>query len=148
MKGTKSMYMKCIRLIFAILLVNTCICSPAWAVNEDTPGLSFEDMPDGNYDKTFNDDDKKVWKRYYGFYGAINYDAAQITNDISNYPFFSKRTTSLSSDGSGWVNYGRNRYAKISNDGTCEVSNAAGNGFSLVQKVAWMSYPKSRETQC
>ena len=126
--------MKCIRLIFAILLVNTCICSPAWAVNEDTPGLSFEDMPDGNYNQSFNEGDKKVWKRYYGFYGAINYDAAQITNAISNYPFFNKRTISLSPDSSGWVNYGRNRYVKIDNNGTCNVSGTAGNGYTLVQK--------------
>ena len=95
------------RVIFAILLVNTCICGSAWAINDSTPNLSFE-AGAASFPTTFSDDDLGVWKRYYGFYGAENFDATQIVNRISNFHCYAGRTTGQpgDEDNDGWVRYG------------------------------------------
>ena len=100
MEGTKSMYMKCIKILFAILLVNTCICIPGWGatINQDTPNLSFE-AGANSFPATFTDNQLGVWKRYYGFYGAEDFGANQIVNKISNYVCYSTRHVGGNSNG-------------------------------------------------
>ena len=118
MKGTKSMYMKCIKILFTILLVNTCICHSVMAINESTPGLSFEE----DFPNSFSDNDLGVWKRYYGFYGAKDFGATQIVNEISNYHCYAKRHVGGNSagqgdeDNDGWVRYGVNMTYNITGD--------------------------------
>ena len=109
MEGTKSMYMKCIKILFTILLVNTCICVPGWAINEDTPGLSFEN----GFPNSFSENDLGVWKRYYGFFGAEDFNATQIVNKISNYHNYQKQSIGGTGDDDrdGWVKYAMTRFS-------------------------------------
>ena len=99
--------MKCVRILFTILLVNTCICHSVWAaINQDTPNLSFENGA-ASFSGNFTDDQLNVWKRYYGFYGAENFDAEQIVNKISKQFYERDRATGGygDEDKDGWVRY-------------------------------------------
>ena len=109
--------MKCVRILFAIIIANTCICNHMSAINEDTPGLSFET----GFPEDFSENELGVWKRYIGFYGANDFGAEQITNSISNYFFYSTRTPKPTAttgqagdpDKDGWIRYGQAKYETI-----------------------------------
>ena len=122
------------RVIFTILLVNTCICTSVWgAINQDTPNLSFENG-EGSFPATFDDEELGVWKRYYGFYGADDFGAKMIVNKISNHKCYSRRVTGSAGDedGDGWVKYGTTLNYNITGDCKDENNNVIytlGNNF-------------------
>ena len=143
MEETKSMYMKCMRVIFAILLVNTCICTSVWgAINQDTPNLSFENGA-ASFPTTFSDDDLGVWKRYYGFYGAEHFDVTQVVNKISTHHNGEARAIGGrgDEDNDGWVRYGvelsytlpnRTNSTTYPNTGKYTIANGLQGKFDII----------------
>lgn len=103
MKKTNLHFVKSKRILLAIALANTCVCGEIFAINEDTPGLSFET----GFPESFTDDQLGVWKRYYGFFGAEDFEATQIVNKISNHKCYAKRNVGGEGDedNDGWVRY-------------------------------------------
>lgn len=111
MKKTNLHFVKSKRILLAIALANTYVCGEISAINEDTPGLSFE----MGFPESFTDDQLGVWKRYYGFFGAEDFGAENISNDISNLFYLQKRTVGQlgDEDGNGWVQYGKAKSSQV-----------------------------------
>ena len=119
MKKTNLHFVKSKRILLAIALANTCVCGEIFAINEDTPGLSFET----GFPESFTDDQLGVWKRYYGFFGAEDFEATQIVNKISNHKCYAKRNVGGEGDedNDGWVRYDVDEKFNILDGLTLEV---------------------------
>lgn len=115
MKETKLDLKKIVKIFCAILLVSVGLCDNAYAVNEDTPGLSFEN---GASDIVGTENTEGKWIRYYGYWGPVDFGANQFTHNVSNLYYGQKRYVRQSSDESGWVPYDKRLYVKFEQDGT------------------------------
>lgn len=124
MKKTNLLFVKSKRILLAIALANTCVCGEISAINEDTPGLSFE----MGFPESFTDDQLGVWKRYYGFYGPEDYGTSQTVYEFSNGLYYTKPVCNVSNlffstkrttgsmgdeDRDGWVQYGKAKYDSV-----------------------------------